>query len=185
MAFCPAPSPGRGRVTTTIPTDCTNQQSLQRSGAVPDPIWVGSKGLLALPRVPDTPKTLLAQTIFLQCCPRTTTGQHAACLKSVACLLSSPACLCLLILLLISRNVHPNPGPVFPCSVYAENVTWRGRSVQCCTCSKWVNLMCSLLFFLSCYGIFAPLALWRLSSPSTTPSDFARAYPSFCRVSLH
>ena len=24
---------------------------------------------------------------------------------------------------------------------------WRSRSVQCCTCSKWVHLKCSLLFF--------------------------------------
>ena len=31
--------------------------------------------------------------------------------------------------------------------MYAENVTWRGRSVQCCTCSNWVHLKCSLLFF--------------------------------------
>ena len=29
----------------------------------------------------------------------------------------------------------------------AGNVTWRGRSVQCCTCSNWVHLKCSLLYF--------------------------------------
>ena len=46
----------------------------------------------------------------------------------------------------MSSNVHPNPGPIFPCSVCAENVTWRGNSVQCCTCSKWVHLRCSQLF---------------------------------------
>ena len=45
------------------------------------------------------------------------------------------------------RKVYPNPGPIFPCSVCAGNVTRRGRSVQCCTCSKWVHLRCSLLFF--------------------------------------
>ena len=38
----------------------------------------------------------------------------------------------------MSGNVHPNPGPIFPCSVCAGNVTWRGKSVQCCTCSKRV-----------------------------------------------
>ena len=27
------------------------------------------------------------------------------------------------------------------------NVTWRGRSVQCCTCSNWFHLKCSLLSF--------------------------------------
>ena len=47
----------------------------------------------------------------------------------------------------MSGNVHPNPCPVFPCSVCAGNVTWQGRSVQCCTCSNWVHLMCSLLSF--------------------------------------
>ena len=53
--------------------------------------------------------------------------------------------LLILLLLLMSGNVHPNPGPIFPCSVCAGNVTWRGKSVQCCTCSKWVHLRCSQL----------------------------------------
>ena len=44
-------------------------------------------------------------------------------------------------------NVHSNPCPVFPCSVCAGNVTWWGKSVQCCTCSNWVHLKCSLLSF--------------------------------------
>ena len=52
-----------------------------------------------------------------------------------------------LLLLLMSSNVHPNPCPVFPCLVCAGNVIWRGRSVQCCTCSNWVHLKCSLLSF--------------------------------------
>ena len=50
-------------------------------------------------------------------------------------------------LCLMSGNVHANSGSRFPCSVCARNVTWRGRSVQCCTCSKWVHLRCSLLSF--------------------------------------
>ena len=45
----------------------------------------------------------------------------------------------------MSGNVHPNPGPIFPCSVCSENVTWRGKSVLCCTCFKWVHLRCSQL----------------------------------------
>ena len=53
--------------------------------------------------------------------------------------------LLILLLLLMSGNVHPNPGPIFPCSVCTGNVTWRGKSVQCCTCSKWVHLRCSQL----------------------------------------
>ena len=44
--------------------------------------------------------------------------------------------LLILLLLLMSGNVYPNSGPIFPCSVCAGNVTWRGKSVQCCACSK-------------------------------------------------
>ena len=47
----------------------------------------------------------------------------------------------------MSGNVYPNPCPVFPCLVFVGNVTWRGRSVQCCTCCNWVHLKCSLLSF--------------------------------------
>ena len=47
-----------------------------------------------------------------------------------------------LLLFLMSGNVYLNPGPIIPCSVCAGNVTWRGKSVQCCTCSKWVHLRC-------------------------------------------
>ena len=53
--------------------------------------------------------------------------------------------LLILLLLLMSGNFHPNPGPIFLCSVCAGNVTWWGKSVQCCTCSKWVQLRCSQL----------------------------------------
>ena len=53
--------------------------------------------------------------------------------------------LLILLLLLMSDNVHPNPGSIFPCFVCAGNVTWRGKSVQCCACSKWVHLRCSQL----------------------------------------
>ena len=45
----------------------------------------------------------------------------------------------------MSGSVHPNPGPIFPCSVCAGNVTWPGKSVQCCTYSKWVHLRCTQL----------------------------------------
>ena len=54
-------------------------------------------------------------------------------------------CLLILLLLLMSGNVLPNPGPIFPCSVCTGNVIWRGKSVQCCTCSKRVHLRCSQL----------------------------------------
>ena len=44
----------------------------------------------------------------------------------------------------MSDNVHPNPCPIFPCSVCSGNVTWWGRSVQYCTCSNWIHLQCLL-----------------------------------------
>ena len=90
--------------------------------------------------------------IFLLCCPLNDCRRAAHNFFKIVRLFSlffSPALFRLLILLLLwmSGNVHPNPGPIFPCSVCAGNVTWRGRSVQCCTCSKWVHLRCSQLSF--------------------------------------
>ena len=51
----------------------------------------------------------------------------------------------ILILLLMSGNVHPNLCLVFPSSVCAGNMTWRGWLLQCCTRFKWIHLRCSLL----------------------------------------
>ena len=123
-------------------TICTNQQPPQRGGAVPDPVWVGSKWLLAFPRVPATPGTPLR--VFAR---RAAHSIYKIGRLFSLFLFSCPtlALLRLLILLLMSGNVHPNPGPIFHCSVCAGNVTWRGKSVQCCTCSKWVHLRCSQL----------------------------------------
>ena len=76
--------------------------------------------------------------------------------------------LLILLLLLMSGNVHPNPGPIFPCSVCAGNVTWRGKSVQCCACSKWVHLRCSQLFL----SKFRPLGSshsWSCPLPNHCP----------------
>ena len=47
------------------------------------------------------------------------------------------------ILLLISGDIHPNPGPIDPCSVFSRRVTWGNRSIQCTNCSLWVHLSCS------------------------------------------
>ena len=52
--------------------------------------------------------------------------------------------LLIFLFLLMSSNVYPNSGLILPCSVCAGIVTWRGRSVRFCTCSKWVHLRCSL-----------------------------------------
>ena len=93
--------------------------------------------------------------IFLLCCSLNDRGRAAHSFFKIGRLLSpllfsgsSLALLRLLILLLflMSGNVHPNPGPIFPCSVCAGNVTGRGKSVKCCTCSKWVHLRCLQLF---------------------------------------
>ena len=93
--------------------------------------------------------------IFSLCCPLNDRRRAAHSIYKIGRLfslfpLSCPTLalprLLILLLLLMSGNVHPNPGPIFPCSVCAGNVTWRGKSVQCCTCSKWDHLRCSQLF---------------------------------------
>ena len=85
--------------------------------------------------------------IFSPCCPLSNRRRAARSFfkigrQSSVFSCSSLSCLLLLIflLLLMSGNVHPNPGPIFSCSVCAENVTWRGKSVQCFTCSNWIHL---------------------------------------------
>ena len=92
--------------------------------------------------------------IFSLCCPLNNRRRAAHSIYKIGSLFSlflfscsSLALLRLLILLLLlmSGNVHPNPGPIFPCSVCIGNVTWRDKSVQCCACSKWVHLRCSQL----------------------------------------
>ena len=113
------------------------------------PIWVGSKWLLASPRVPVTLGTLVEQTIFLPCCPLNDRRRAARSFFKIGRLFSlfsslSPASLHLLILLM-SSHAHFNFGLVFSCSVCAGNVTWRGKSVQCRIYSKWVHLRYSLL----------------------------------------
>ena len=104
----------------------------------PRPVWVGSKWLLAFPRVPVTLGTPITQTIFSPCSPLNDRRKVARSLFKIG--LSSLysylslARLFILLLLLMIGNVHPNPCPVFSYLVFAGNVTWWGRSVQCCTC---------------------------------------------------
>ena len=86
--------------------------------------------------------------------------------------------LLILLLLLMSGNVHPNPGPIFPCSVCAGNVTWRAKSVQCCTCSKWVHLRCSQLS-LSNFRALGSSHSWSFPPCCNTPSsDSSDTYTS-------
>ena len=78
----------------------------------------------------------------------------------------------------MSGNVHPNPGPIFPCSVCVGNVTWRGKSVQCCTCSKWVHLRCSqlLLSKIRALGQLSVMELPSWRNTVTLSSDFSDMY---------
>ena len=131
--------------------DCTNHQPPQCGGAVPNPIWVGSKWLLAF-LGSQLPWAL--PFIFSLCRPLNNRSRAPHSFFKIGFLFSlfffshpSLALLHLLIFLflLMSGNVHPNPDPIFPCSVCAENVTWWGKSVQCCTFSKSVHLRCSQL----------------------------------------
>ena len=80
----------------------------------------------------------------------------------------------------MSGNVHPTPGPIFPCSVCTGNVTWRGKSVQCCACSKWVHLRCSQLS-LSKFRALGSSHSWSCPSGRTTvtpSSDSSDMYTS-------
>ena len=146
---------------------CTNQQPPQRGGAVPDPVWVWSKWLLAFPRVPSTMGTPLTQTNFSPCCPLNDSRREAHSLSEIGRQFSLFFCLSLtrflIVLLLMSGNVHPNPGPVFSWSVCTTNVTWRGRSLQWCTCSKWVHLKCSLFYIYNTRlpSLLRPCFFWR------------------------
>ena len=92
--------------------------------------------------------------IFLLCCPLNDRSRAAHSFFKIdrmfslflfSCSSLSLFRLLILLLLLMSGNVYPNPGPIFPCFVCAGNVTWRSKSVQCRTCSKWVHLRCSQL----------------------------------------
>ena len=50
-----------------------------------------------------------------------------------------------LLLLLISGDIHPNPGPTtkYPCPVCTRDVTSRGVSYRCTRCTGWVHGKCS------------------------------------------
>ena len=107
---------------------------------------------VGLPEGPSYPRH--SPFIFSLCCPLNDHRRAAHSIFKIghlfsffllSCLTFALLRLLILLLLLMSGNVHPNPGPIFPCSVCAGNVTRRGKSVQCCTCSKWVHLRYSQL----------------------------------------
>ena len=117
----------------------------------PTPFGLGLNGCWPS-RGSQLPKPL--PFIFLLCCPLNNCRRAAHSFFKIDCLFSLLLFSCpflallrllILLLLLMSGNVHPNSGPIFPCSVCTGNVTSWGKSVQCCTCSKWVHLRCSQL----------------------------------------
>ena len=115
----------------------------------PRPCFGWVKKAVGLLEGPGTP---LIQTIFSSCCPLNDCRKATRnlCNRSTV---SPFSCLSLshlfILLFLMSGNVHPNLSLIFPCSVCSGNVTWRGRSVQCCTCSKWVHFKCFLIKYFS------------------------------------
>ena len=124
--------------------------------------------------------------IFSLCCPLNDRRRAAHSIYKIGRLFSlflfscpSLALLRLLIILLflMSGNVHPNPGPIFPCSVCAGNVTWRDKSVQCCTCSKWVHLRCSQLS-LSKFRALGSSHSWSCLPCSNTVTPSSDTYTS-------
>ena len=137
--------------------------------------------MLAFSRVQITQCPPLSQTIFSPCCSLNDRRKAAHSFYKIVRLFSLfchfLARFCLLILLLMSGNVLPNPGPIFPCSDCAGNVTWRGRSKQCCTCSKWVHLKCSLLSS-KAKTIGSPPPASAGDNAVTSSSDFSRLYTS-------
>ena len=92
---------------------------------------------------PVTPGTPL---YFLQYCPlnncrRTTHSFFKIGRQSFffSCFSLGRLRLLIFFLFLMSGNVRPNLGPIFPWSVCAKNVICLVRSVQLFTCSKWVH----------------------------------------------
>ena len=130
--------------------------------------------------------------IFSLCCPLNGHTRAAHSFLKIDCLFSLARLrLLILLLLLMSGNVHPNPGPIFLCSVWAGNVIWLGKSVQYCTCSKWVHLKCSQLS-LSKFRTLDSSHSWSCPPPCRVPtrntvtlsSDSSDMYTSTVQSSL-
>ena len=118
----------------------------------PTPFGLGQNGCWTSP---ESQLLRALPFIFSLCCPLNDRRRTAHSFHKIGRLFSLFLFCCpslarlrllILLLLLMSGNVHPNTGTIFTYSVCAGNVTWRGKSVQCCTCSKWVHLRCSQLF---------------------------------------
>ena len=109
-------------------------------------VWVGSKWLLAFLKVPVTPRTHLAH--FLPCCPLNDRRRVAhsffkiGCQSPLSCRSSSPHSS----LSFDERQRSSQLWYHFSLLSVRRKFDLAGRSAQCCTCSKWICLRCSLLF---------------------------------------
>ena len=153
MFFRHAPIPRKGSGNQQQQELCLHQSTAASTwwcGPRPRLGWVEmAVGLTEGPSYPGH-----SPFIFSLCCPLNDRRRAAHSIFKIgrlfslflfSCLTLALLRLLILLLLLMSGNVYLNPGPIFPCSVCAGNVTWRGKSVQCCACSKWVHLRCSQL----------------------------------------
>ena len=87
-------------------------------------------------------------------------------------------------MLLISGDIHPNPGPIDPCSVCSRRVTWGNRSVQCINCSLWVHLSCSGLSPTD-FRKISPGHSWTCPMcPSSSQPLPSLSHPNFVSLSL-
>ena len=108
---------------------------------------MGRNGRTDLPRGSTKRSPPLSRTVFSLGCPLTGHNWAAPLLLIDRTPIRR---LLILALLLISGNVHPNPGPIsnhphprYPCSICHLDV---GRdSLQCSACLKWVHFLCSSL----------------------------------------
>ena len=125
---------------------CTSVMPPHRGGAVPSPMGMGQNGRADLPRGSTKRSSPLSRTVFSLGCLLTSHNWAAPLLIDQTLLRR----LLILALLLISGNVHRNPGPIrnhprprYPCSICHLDV---GRdSLQCSACLKWVHFLCSFL----------------------------------------
>jgi hypothetical protein len=50
-----------------------------------------------------------------------------------------------IILIQISNDINPNPGPdatIYPCGTCDQPVTWDDRGIVCDTCNQWYHISC-------------------------------------------
>ena len=138
---------------------CTNNKPPHRGGAVPFPAPERVEMVCQFPEGLILGRFSLGQlffSFFYPCCPMrghvwtallnpidrpsTSSTFFQTTLLSPS---FQPSLLLIFMLLLISGDIHPNPGPIDPCFVCSRRVTWGNRSVQCTNCSLWVHLSCS------------------------------------------